>query len=130
MSGEESARFAASAPTCRATSAEAGLKPKPVGAFSSSSTPFTPGLKWSSTWKRSSEVRSWNKRDTTASCYSAPTPDRLKECEALVSFEMDLQTSVFRNSWMAFVSFCFVCFFTGLHTLLLSSYSMMTIWVM
>lgn len=44
--------------TCRATSAEAGLKPKPVGAFSSSSTPLTPGLKWSSTWKRSSEVRS------------------------------------------------------------------------
>lgn len=31
--------------TCRATSAEAGLKPKPVGAFSSSSTPLTPGLK-------------------------------------------------------------------------------------
>lgn len=44
--------------TCRATSAEAGLNPKPVGAFSSSSTPFTPGLKWSSTWKRSSEERS------------------------------------------------------------------------
>lgn len=49
--------------TCRATSAEAGLKPKPVGAFSSSSTPLTPGLKWSSTWKRSSEVRSY--RGTT-----------------------------------------------------------------
>lgn len=31
--------------TCRATSAEAGLKPMPVGAFSSSSTPLTPGLK-------------------------------------------------------------------------------------
>lgn len=31
--------------TCRATSADAGLKPKPVGAFSSSSTPLTPGLK-------------------------------------------------------------------------------------
>lgn len=45
--------------TCRATSAEAGLKPKPVGAFSSSSTPLTPGLKWSSTWKRSSEERSF-----------------------------------------------------------------------
>lgn len=44
--------------TCRATSAEAGLNPKPVGAFSSSSTPLTPGLKWSSTWKRSSDERS------------------------------------------------------------------------
>lgn len=49
--------------TCRATSAEAGLKPKPVGAFSSSSTPLTPGLKWSSTWKRSSEERSFKEKN-------------------------------------------------------------------
>ena len=41
-----------------ATSEEAGLKPKPVGAFSSSPTPLTPGLKWSSTWKRSSDEMS------------------------------------------------------------------------
>lgn len=55
--------------TCRATSAEAGLKPKPVGAFSSSSTPLTPGLKWSSTWKRSSEEMSFKKNNTDVQRY-------------------------------------------------------------
>lgn len=56
--------------TCRSTSAEAGRKPKPVGAFSSSSTPFTPGLKWSSTWKRSSEEMSFKegRRGTGGLC--------------------------------------------------------------
>lgn len=37
------------------TSDAAGRKPKPSGTFSSSSHPLTPGLKWSSTWNRSSE---------------------------------------------------------------------------
>lgn len=37
------------------TSAEAGRKPKPAGALPSSSQPFTPGLKCSSTWNLSSE---------------------------------------------------------------------------
>lgn len=57
--------------TCRATSADAGLKPKPVGAFSSSSTPLTPGLKWSSTWKRSSEERSCRENNQD---YDTPSP--------------------------------------------------------
>lgn len=42
-------------PRCPLTSAEAGRKPNPVGMFLSSSQPLTPGLKCSSTWKRSSE---------------------------------------------------------------------------
>lgn len=42
-------------PRCLLTSAEAGRKPNPVGMFLSSSQPLTPGLKCSSTWKRSSE---------------------------------------------------------------------------
>lgn len=45
------------------TSEEAGRKPEPRGAFSSSSQPLTPGLKWSSTWKRSSEVGSCTHTD-------------------------------------------------------------------
>lgn len=53
------------APTQPLTSEEAGRKPKPVGAFSSCSTPLTPGLKWSSTWKRSSDEMScvWRRGD-------------------------------------------------------------------
>lgn len=41
------------------TSEEAGRKPKPIGALSSSLHPFTPGLKCNSTWKRSSEEGSY-----------------------------------------------------------------------
>lgn len=41
------------------TSEEAGRKPKPSGALSSSLHPFTPGLKCNSTWKRSSEEGSY-----------------------------------------------------------------------